>query len=336
MAHETQTLFGKPRVLVQPRDGMAPVRELIDAARVRIVVKMFTFTAASLLDGLIAAQHRGVDVRVMLNAARSSGSRANDDAAERLRAGGVAVSWTSPRFAVTHEKSMVVDGRVALIATFNFGDKYFMTTRDYGLILQDSAAVREIEAGFESDWHGRKLETPDDSCLLWSNTNAREGMANLIASARHSVSVQHPKFSDLVIVDRLVAARESGVRVHILCGGAHGISPSDMLDTFSALRMLARTGVRVRKQKRLRLHAKLLIVDGERALVGSMNIDRSAFDLRRELGAVVADADAVAALKHQFDQDWDEAHPYEAPDPLTLYRTHIEPDEPPDPELDHE
>jgi len=66
MAHETQTLFGKPRVLVQPTDGMAPVRELIDAARVRIVVKMFTFTAASLLDGLIAAQHRGVDVRVML------------------------------------------------------------------------------------------------------------------------------------------------------------------------------------------------------------------------------------------------------------------------------
>ncbi len=336
MAHDKQPLSEKPRVIIQPKQGMAPVRELIDDARVRIVVKMFTFTAPSLLDGLIAAQHRGVNVRVMLNPARSSGSRANDEAAARLRSGGVAVSWTSPHFAVTHEKSMVIDGRLALVATFNFDDKYFTETRDYGLILGDPATVREIEAAFEADWHGGKLETSDDSCLLWSNKNAREGMANLIASARHSVSVQHPKFSDLVIVDRLVAAQESGVRVRIVCGGAHGISPSDMLDTFSALRMLARDGVRVRKQKALRLHAKLLIVDGERALVGSMNIDRSAFDLRRELGAIVADADAVATLKHQFDEDWEEAHHYDAPDPLTLYRSPPEPEEPPDPELDHE
>ena len=74
-----------------------------------------------------------------------------------------------------------------------------------------------------------------------------------------------------------------------MCGGKHGISEWDILDTFSSLRTLRRFGVKVRKQKNLRVHAKLLIVDGERALVGSMNIDRSAFDLRRELGIIIDD-----------------------------------------------
>ncbi len=69
--------------------------------------------------------------------------------------------------------------------------------------------------------------------------------------------------------------------------------------------MLNRLDVKVHKQSKLRLHAKLLIADGCRALVGSMNIDRSAFDLRRELGCVVSDPDAIERLSAQFASDWD-------------------------------
>ena len=84
--------------------------------------------------------------------------------------------------------------------------------------------------------------------------------------------------------------------MRVLCGGRHGISEWDVLDTFASLRVLSQFGVKVRKQKNLRLHAKLLIADGQSALVGSMNIDRSAFDVRRELGAVVAGKAAVRLL----------------------------------------
>ena len=98
------------RAIVQPDDGTAPVRELIDGAKRTILLKMFTFTIDDIAESLIAAQKRGVDVRVMLNPARSSGSRANDDMRARLHDGGITVAWSSPAFAVTHEKSMVVDG----------------------------------------------------------------------------------------------------------------------------------------------------------------------------------------------------------------------------------
>ncbi len=254
----------------------------------------------------------------MLNPARSSGGRANDEAAAMLEAGGVLTAWTNPAFAVTHEKSMTVDGRIALIATFNFCDKYFTTTRDYGLLTDDVAIVREVESGFEADWLRHPFESRDASQLLWSNRNARLGMAELIDTAAHSLHVQHPKFSDVAILDRLLHAHERGVRLRVLCGGRHGISPSDMLDTFGALRILARAGVAIRHQHDLRLHAKLLVADGKRALLGSMNIDRSAFDLRRELGAVISDEPVLGLLERQFDADWTAARAYVPPDPLAI------------------
>ncbi len=47
------------RILVQPRDGVAPVLALIEGAAVSIGIKMFTFTAQALLQALIAAAARG-------------------------------------------------------------------------------------------------------------------------------------------------------------------------------------------------------------------------------------------------------------------------------------
>jgi phosphatidylserine/phosphatidylglycerophosphate/cardiolipin synthase-like enzyme len=47
-----------------------------------------------------------------------------------------------------------------------------------------------------------------------------------------------------------------------------------------------------------------------------MNIDRSAFDLRRELGIEVDAPAVVARLKETFAADWDAASHYSAPDPL--------------------
>ena len=58
-------------------------------------------------------------MRVMLNPARSGGDRANDETYEQFEAAGIAVQWANPKFYVTHEKSIVVDEKAALVATFN-------------------------------------------------------------------------------------------------------------------------------------------------------------------------------------------------------------------------
>jgi cardiolipin synthase len=321
--------------IVQPQDGSKPVLDLIDGAKKTIDLKMFTFTSDDIAEALIRAQKRGVKVRVMLNPARSSGSRANDDMRQRLEAGGIELNWSSPDFAVTHEKSMVIDSRLALIATFNYGVKYFTLTRDYGVVTEDAAVVAEIAQCFEHDWQRQPYSRPSHSALLWSNSGSRVLMCSFIDQAKHTLDVQHPKFVDAVVLDRLIEAHGRGVKVRVICGGKHGISTWDILDTFASLRLMTRNGIKVRKQKHLRLHAKLLLADEKKALVGSMNIDRSAFDLRRELGCFVADAKAVAALQKTFDTDWHEAGEYDPPDPLGVHLV-VEDEHPHDEELVHE
>ena len=322
------------RVLVQPDDGVGAVVTLIGQARQSILVKMFTFTSATLVGALLDAAARGVVVRVMLNPKRSSGSRANDAVFEQLRTGGVTCARTNPAFPVTHEKSMVVDGRLALIATFNFCDKYFTVTRDYGLVLDNEDIAAEIAACFEADWEGRTF-VPTEGHLIWSNRTSRRAICDIIDDAKHTLHLQHPKFSDVTVLDRLLHAQHRGVRVKILCGGRHGISDSDILDTFSSLRALHRAGATVHKQHGLRTHAKLIVSDERRALVGSMNIDRSAFDLRRELGMVIENHGAVARLIETFGADWDASSSYKAPDPMGI-EIPVEADHPVDPELAHE
>ncbi len=323
------------RLLVMPDDGVGAVLELIDGASSSLLLKQFKVQSEPVQQALLRAHDRGVAVRVMLNPHTSGGDRWNDVVFDQLQAHGIDVRWTSEAFAVTHEKSMVMDGREALIATFNLADKYFSETRDYGIVTRSPEAVQQVTAGFEADW-AREEFVPDLQVgLVWSSRHSRGQMARLIDGASEELLVQHPKFVDAVILERLVAAIGRGVKVHVLCGGKHGISDWDIYDTFSSLRLLERGGVKVRRQKHLKLHAKLILVDGRSALIGSMNIDRSAFDLRRELG-IETDAPEVVARCHAlFNDDWHAAHPFSAPDPLDP-ALHEEGELPPDPHFIHD
>jgi phosphatidylserine/phosphatidylglycerophosphate/cardiolipin synthase-like enzyme len=326
---------GAQQLLVMPDDGAEKVVALIDDARESLRLKQFKLQSHAIEQALLRAHRRGVHVRVMLNPHTSGGDRWNDEAYERLGGWGLEVAWTSEAFPVTHEKSLVVDRRYALIATFNLSDKYFTQTRDYGVVSFDPAVVEQVIAGFEADWQ-RQAFTPDLGVgLVWSNLHSRGQLARIIDLAQRTLWIQHPKVVDAVILDRIVAASARGVKVRFLCGGKHGISDWDIYDTFASLRVMSRFGVKVRRQKHPKLHAKLLLADGRYAQTGSMNLDRSAFDLRRELG-IESDAPAVVErLRATFEADWAAAERYEAPDPLEPHLHEIG-ELPPDPHFVHE
>ena len=323
------------RLLVMPEDGGQAVVDLIASTSKQLLLKQFKLESPAVLDALLDAHRRGVEVRAMLNPYTSGGDRWNDAAFSQLEAAGIAVSWTSDAFPVTHEKSMVFDRESALISTFNLSDKYFTQTRDYGVLTHAPAVVAEVIAGFEADWNRQPFKPDLEVGLVWSNQHSRGQLARIIDMARRSLWIQHPKFVDAVILERIIAARERGVKVHFLCGGKHGISDWDIYDTFSSLRIMERFGVKVRRQKHLKSHAKLVLVDDHYAQTGSMNIDRSAFDVRRELGIESDAPDVVERLRQTFESDWDQASPYLAPDPLDPSQ-HEAGELPPDPHFVHD
>jgi cardiolipin synthase A/B len=322
-------------LITQPDDGVEAVLALLASASKSLRVKQFTLDEHRILEALIHAHKKGVHVRVMLNQHRASGHRFNDDTYAKLRVAGVKVAWANPHFVISHEKSVLIDGEVALIATFNMQKKYFSHTRDYGIVCRDPAQVAEIERCFEADWKRETFHPDVGSGLAWSADNARPTMAELIDSAQHRLDIQHPKFIDSTILDRIAEAQDRGVHVRLLSGGKHGISGADAPDTFSSLRILRRAGVKVRRQKHLKLHAKMMVADERRALVGSMNIDHRSFDVRRELGIVLGDKPIVDRLAAVFEHDWRQAEDYLPPDPLQL-ASHDHGELPDDPDFIHD
>jgi cardiolipin synthase len=51
------------------------------------------------------------------------------------------------------------------------------------------------------------------------------------------------------------------------------------------------------------LHAKIMVVDGAAALVGSSNVNRRSLDHDEEVAMVVIDQASVDLLDHQFTED---------------------------------
>ena len=145
-------------LIVMPDDSAQPILEAIAAAKKLLRIKMFLFSDPALLAAVIAAQKRGVNVRVMLNPARRGGEPENEATRKKLEKAGVEVIDSNPAFAVTHEKSMVVDGEMAFVKSLNWETRNLTETRDYAVITRHDDEVREIIDCFEADWHRKKFE----------------------------------------------------------------------------------------------------------------------------------------------------------------------------------
>ena len=73
-------------------------------------------------------------------------------------------------------------------------------------------------------------------------------------------------------------------------------------------------GIKIHKLKHLKLHAKMLLADHARAIVGSINLAPGSFDSRRELAIAVDDKHVIERLAKVFHHDWKHSHPLDLTD----------------------
>ena len=131
-------------LIVLPDDTGQQIIDAIDSARKTILIKMFLFSDAALINAVIAAKNRGVKVRVMLNPCGTMANRKINLPAKQLQEAGIEVRDSNPQFTVTHEKSMVIDDKVAFIKSLNWEPKNFIETRDYAIITYHLHEIKEI------------------------------------------------------------------------------------------------------------------------------------------------------------------------------------------------
>lgn len=292
-------------LIVQPDDGITPILNTLEGAKTSLDIKMFQFTDPVLIEAVVNAHKRGIKVRIMLNPSRFTGEHDNDEAFEVFKNAKVPVKETSPKYPITHEKSMVVDGKQAFIMSLNWAPKYFCETRDYGLVTNDCAEVAEVAACFEADWTRTDFTPPTVSNLIWSVGTARQEVINFINDAEKSLYIQHEKYVDTPVIEALVHAKmKKKVKVHAMALPVHSLRDFYRLDGIAGLRLLDDLGIHVHKLHGIHLHAKLILADKHRALLSSFNIYPKCFNERRELGIRFTDPHLISRLVDIFEKDW--------------------------------
>jgi phosphatidylserine/phosphatidylglycerophosphate/cardiolipin synthase-like enzyme len=111
-----------------------------------------------------------------------------------------------------------------------------------------------------------------------------------------------------MIIEHLVRAKERGVKIHVMARPPHTLKKEKLLEGVGGLRILHDVGVKVHKLKDLKLHAKMLLADGKRAIIGSINLAPGSFDSRRELAIEVWDKHIVDRLHDVVRHDWEHSH----------------------------
>lgn len=300
--------MSKRSLIVLPDESAEPILSAIGAAKKSLHVKMFAFSDPKLFEAVSAAHERGVRVRVMLNPARRSGEDDNKEVRAGLAEAGVDTADSSPDFGITHEKSMVVDEELAFVQSLNWATKNLTDTRDYAVTTTHKHEVSEIIACFESDWNRETFNPGERAHLVWCPVNGRDRIAQFIDDARHTLFVQNDRFQDTVILERLVRASTRGVRIHLMTRPPHSLKKKKLIEGIGGLRIMHDVGMKVHKLKHLRLHGKMLLADGKRAMVGSMNLAPGSFDDRRELAIGFHDEPVLARLQKVADHDWKHSH----------------------------
>ena len=94
----------------------------------------------------------------------------------------------------------------------------------------------------------------------------------------------------------------------------HTLKKDKLIEGVGGLRIMDDVGAKVHKLKHLKLHGKMLLADGARAIVGSINLAPGSFDARRELAIEIDDEHVVKRLTKVAEHDWEHSHPLDLTD----------------------
>jgi cardiolipin synthase A/B len=217
---------------------------------------------------------------------------------------------------------MVVDDETAYVMSLNWDEKNLMETRDYAVVTSHAPEVQEIAACFDADWTRRPFRPAGHSRLIWCTENGRDRIARFIDDAKHTLFVQNERLQDAVIIERLVRAKQRGVKVHVMARPPHKLKKAKLTEAVGGMRTMDDVGIKIHRLKHLALHGKMLFADHVRAVIGSINLAPGSFDSRRELAIEVHAPEVVDRLREIVHHDWEHSHPLDLSDEGLLEEFH--------------
>ncbi len=276
------------KLLIQPGAGVGSLIDAIDRAKEIIQIVIFRFDRGDIEMALKRAAKRGVFVHALV--AFTSSGQGGDQRLRRLEmrllADGVSVARTSTDLVRYHDKLMIVDKSTLFMLGFNYTYLDTERSRSFGIISDSLDWVQDAERLFTADTTSQTFEPHCDTFLV-SPGNSRKELLSFISGATRQLLIYDGKLSDPEMLNILASKVIEGVEVRVI--GAAG--------------RLA-VGVEVARPI-LRLHAQVIVRDGEHLYLGSQSLRSLELDARREVGVLLYDQVIARQVQQTFEMDWE-------------------------------
>ncbi|MBD3189983.1 MAG: hypothetical protein GF308_05045 [Candidatus Heimdallarchaeota archaeon] len=320
-----------------PDNAYDVIYDSLSKAQTSFYLEVYTLSSQPLVNALISAKNRGVEVIVLLSHDRVSGyeDAYTEEAAFRLYNAGIDVLWTNgTTFVYTHAKFWVVDHQLTFVYSGNWAPSSIPQSpearknREMGIIFNDTDVATYYENVFFDDFFisepynpvtggtgdlqanetGGTYEHPFDPITIteyvevtpvFSNDNSYELLSQLIQSANTSIDVELQYIKDdCDLLDDLIDAADRGVSVRVL------IPEPDQANE-NVTQTLFSHGIAVRYFKGLgHNHNKFICVDGKLVSISSINWSQNSLYNNREAGAIVKNTNIADYFTSIFDFDW--------------------------------
>ena len=331
------------RLLVNGGAFFAALGQRIEEARHHVHIEFYIWQndvrANEMLDRLIAAARRGVEVRLLLDPIGCFGLRRSHFA--RLVEAGGKFAWFRTAHPLrnqwtftlrNHRKLQIIDCAHCFVGGMNMGREYagedpaIGPWRDIQIEIA-GGATRKFQMIFADDWFFATQEKllaphyyPAPECaqklLVQPMTDGPDdpddpiemSLVWMLNIARHRVWLTAGYFGPnepLLTALQLAAAR--GVDVRMLVAGK---SDHPLLVNVgrSYYEELLRYGVKIYEYEAGINHAKVALIDKEWLMVGSANLDARSMRLNFELNALVRDPATAADLERVLSSDFESSH----------------------------
>lgn len=325
------------RLLVDGGEFFAALGQRIEEARHHVHIEFYIWQndarANEMLDRLVTAARRGVEVRLLLDPIGCFGLRRSHFA--RLIEAGGKFAWFRTAHPLrnqwtftlrNHRKLQIIDCQRCFVGGMNMGREYagedpaIGPWRDIQIEITGGAA-RKFQMIFADDWFfatQEKLLVPQyypppefsQKLLVQPMTDGPDdpiemSLVWMLNIARHRVWLTAGYFGPnepLLTALQLAAAR--GVDVRMLVAGK---SDHPMLVNVgrSYYEELLRYGVKIYEYEAGITHAKVALIDEEWLMVGSANLDTRSMRLNFELNALVRDPATAADLARVLSRDFE-------------------------------
>ncbi|MCF7858623.1 MAG: cardiolipin synthase [Candidatus Cloacimonetes bacterium] len=338
LADMPSTSYNKAELLINGENTFKAIFSGIDHAKCYILVQFYKIhddnLGKKLQSKLIHKAREGVKIYLLYDDIGCTGLP--QSYFNKMRKNGILVSNFKNRKGWAyrlrlnfrnHRKIVVVDGEIAYVGGLNVTDKYMGTQKKYGFwrdthVKVEGPSVLSTQLPFISDWYWATNNVPElnwepkynkkwkNIVLVLPSGPADEletcgiFFVHSINSAKKRLWITSPYFvPDQQVLCALQLAGLRGVDVRLMIP-----EKSDLLITnLSALSYLddiTKAGVKVYRYSKGLLHQKTMLIDDERSMVGTANLDNRSFRINFEINMLFSNKEFATKVEAMMLEDF--------------------------------